>query len=136
MSSARSRAGWEALGPPGVKGSRYWRHASAVTVRHCGHPTALRPYYVEDPEGRWIGSTTRQTRKGRPIGLTFRLSADAQDWVDCNLWPTVSIEAVLAFDPGRGAEPIEVERSWAWHLPADWPFNFPALHDTGTGAES
>jgi hypothetical protein len=32
-------------------GMRYdtWQHPSypAVAIRHCGHPTAIRPYYIE-----------------------------------------------------------------------------------------
>jgi hypothetical protein len=38
-----------------------WRHTSGAIVKHCGHPTALRPYYVI----------------GRDLG-TFRLLKDAQ----------------------------------------------------------
>lgn len=26
--------------------NREWTHASGVVVRHCGHPTAIRPYFV------------------------------------------------------------------------------------------
>jgi hypothetical protein len=40
------------IGHPGLMGtSRYgrWTHPGlpGVQVRHCGHPTALRPYYIE-----------------------------------------------------------------------------------------
>jgi hypothetical protein len=28
-----------------------WRHRSGWLVRHCGHPTALWPYYLIAPDG-------------------------------------------------------------------------------------
>jgi hypothetical protein len=39
---------WIGLGGPGGR-NRAWRHAAhtELLVRHCGHPTALRPYYVD-----------------------------------------------------------------------------------------
>ena len=43
--------GWIGLGG-GPDGRNWaWKHAAlGIVVRHCGHPTALRPYYVpEDP---------------------------------------------------------------------------------------
>lgn len=50
VKQTRQRAGWERLagGTGGV-----WRHvASGWLVKHCGHPTALWPYYGQHPDGR------------------------------------------------------------------------------------
>lgn len=46
------RKGWTRLSNPKT-GTLFqvWRHdASGYEVRHCGHPTALRPYYVTRPD--------------------------------------------------------------------------------------
>jgi hypothetical protein len=40
---------------PGFNGGKCfarWVHRSGWEVHHCGHPTALFPYYVEAPDGR------------------------------------------------------------------------------------
>lgn len=43
-------AGWTRLSPAGRKiGSRWIHEASGWEVRHCGHPTALWPYFAIDP---------------------------------------------------------------------------------------
>lgn len=61
--------GWEGLG--GGPGGRNWawkHQATGVVVRHCGHPTALRPYYVpEDPD--WKHSTLD---KAKAAALMFK----------------------------------------------------------------
>lgn len=43
-----SSDGWIRMGSDSALGTRAWRHPAApgITVRHCGHPTALRPYYL------------------------------------------------------------------------------------------
>lgn len=40
--------GWIRAGSSCARGTLTWRHPAApgITVRHCGHPTALRPYYL------------------------------------------------------------------------------------------
>jgi hypothetical protein len=40
---------WTRLSKPGDKCHATWRHASGWIVRHCGHPTANWPYFLEDP---------------------------------------------------------------------------------------
>lgn len=42
------RGGWITNAGAPALGSRVWTHPSlpGVAVRHCGHPTALRPYYL------------------------------------------------------------------------------------------
>ena len=49
MSKQMIPPGWTASG----KGhTRKYRHASGWLVFHCGHPTALWPWGVHDPDGR------------------------------------------------------------------------------------
>lgn len=44
------RAGWQRESAPGDKCRAFWRHRhSGWCVRHCGHMTALWPYYAIDP---------------------------------------------------------------------------------------
>ena len=43
--------GWTRLSEPGRKCDARWLHeASGWVIRHCGHPTALWPYFAVDPE--------------------------------------------------------------------------------------
>lgn len=70
---------WQGLG--GGPGGRNWawRHVrTGVMVRHCGHPTALRPYYVTIEEGGTVLAL-------RDLG-TFSQLRDAQaaavSWAD------------------------------------------------------
>ena len=47
----RKPDGWTRLSPPGRKVNACWRHdETGWLVRHCGHPTALYPYYAVEPE--------------------------------------------------------------------------------------
>jgi hypothetical protein len=43
----RARNGWIGHAGPGGRATR-WTHPQlpGIAVRHCGHPTALRPYYI------------------------------------------------------------------------------------------
>jgi hypothetical protein len=58
-------------------------------VIHCGHPTALWPYYVELRDGTCpvLFSTGERLgygkppEKGRPYTPKFRSVYDAEDWV-------------------------------------------------------
>lgn len=43
------RAGWTRLSPPRAKLTAQWQHTSGWMVRHCGHQTALWPYFAVDP---------------------------------------------------------------------------------------
>jgi hypothetical protein len=45
------RKGWERIrgGCAGI-----WRHSSGWIVRHCGHPTAVWPYYGVSPAGEML----------------------------------------------------------------------------------
>ena len=62
----RRRPGWTK-----AHEGRWDYHATGYSVRHCGHPTALWPYYGETPEGQMIspraaGASPRSTTP-RPL---------------------------------------------------------------------
>ncbi len=69
----RRRYGWERLrgGCGGV-----WKHNSGWIVKHCGHPTALWPYYGLSPDGEMLVS---------PNGRGFQLLVLAQEAVEAKL---------------------------------------------------
>jgi len=60
MSAKRAAAaGWSRDPQPAYRPSKFatWRHGSnGWTVRHCGHPTALRPWALLDPDGELRGT--------------------------------------------------------------------------------
>lgn len=41
--------GWRRRSAPGDKCSAHWEHESGWQVRHCGHMTAIWPYFAVDP---------------------------------------------------------------------------------------
>jgi hypothetical protein len=45
---------WIKRSAPGDKCGGAWRHTSGWEVRHCGHPTANWPYYIEHPDRKEI----------------------------------------------------------------------------------
>ena len=58
---------------PGAAGGTcgaQWHHPSGWYVQHCGHPTALRPYYCVNPDGRSVLDPA--------TGRAFRHLGDAQ----------------------------------------------------------
>jgi hypothetical protein len=53
MAGSRQRKGWTKYGGAmGVGG--VWKHESGWIVKHCGHPTALWPYYAVSPKGTML----------------------------------------------------------------------------------
>lgn len=81
----RQRRGWERLrgGCGGI-----WRHvASGWVVRHCGHPTALWPYYgkrsLTEPDND--DKSNMLLYGGWGLGLAFQRLADAQEAVEQEL---------------------------------------------------
>lgn len=52
----RARLGWVRLSAPGDKCAAEWLHTSGWRVRHCGHPTANWPWWIEAPDGRAFAS--------------------------------------------------------------------------------
>jgi hypothetical protein len=85
--AARQRKGWTRLqgGCGGV-----WKHDSGWLVRHCGHPTALWPYYGLRPEGGQM-----LLSGGFGVGIGFRTLALAQAAVEEQI-------AKAKEDPGDG----------------------------------
>lgn len=39
---------------PWTKLRAIWTHGTGYRLEHCGHPTALRPWMLHDPEGRMV----------------------------------------------------------------------------------
>lgn len=67
MSTAElAAAGWQRVDQIDRRSkltARY-QHSAGWTLEHCGHPTALHPYLLRDPQGRWVltGMTGPQRR--------------------------------------------------------------------------
>jgi hypothetical protein len=49
----RSRSGWILVHEAEIAGGkgRIWQHYSGWVVKHCGHPTANRPWTARGPKG-------------------------------------------------------------------------------------
>jgi hypothetical protein len=66
-----TRRDWTRLSKPGCKCSALWRHdPSGWLVQHCGHQTAIWPYYLVDPA---FPESATMTHNGR--GFTALLAA-------------------------------------------------------------
>jgi hypothetical protein len=61
--------------PRGIYGRADYLHSSGARVVWCGHPTALRPYYVRLPDGRALDIYDNGSGPGF---TTFRTVADAK----------------------------------------------------------
>lgn len=70
----RQRPGWQRIrgGCGGI-----WRHSSGWIVKHCGHPTALWPYYGVSPTGDML--INQQSKRA------FRRLVDAQAAIEAML---------------------------------------------------
>jgi hypothetical protein len=79
--TVRQRAGWTRL-RGGLFGC--WRHSSGWSVHHCGHPTALWPYYGLPPGVRPEGVASDRMLLGGGMGLghAFRTLKLAQVGVE------------------------------------------------------
>jgi hypothetical protein len=80
----RPKSGWRKVAPT------LWVHSSGCAVHHCGHPTALYPYYgelldgscptlVSDGEKLGYG---KPPPKGKEFVPKFAHLADAQEWIE------------------------------------------------------
>lgn len=68
-----------------------WEHDSGCKVFHCGHPTALWPYYCELPDGtaplmhttgkERLGYSKRPAPAGTPFLPKFAHLRPAQEWI-------------------------------------------------------
>lgn len=60
-----------------------WEHVSGIQVAHCGHPTALWPYYGVDNDGVMILTGWKNGRSGsKTFGTGFPRLAEAQDAIE------------------------------------------------------
>jgi hypothetical protein len=70
------RAKWTRLSDPKAsKCDQHWRHESGYEVKHCGHPTAIWPWYVVDPADRGLCLVSQS-------GYAFRKLSGAMDAVE------------------------------------------------------
>ena len=81
--SVRMRSGWTRAGGVGHGscGCEWLHNASGWLVKHCGHPTALHPYYGVPPAGGEILLA--------PTGYAFNDLIDAQIAVELKHWRAV-----------------------------------------------
>lgn len=80
------RKGWTKTREPrsGVAGE--WRHnASGWLVKHCGHPTALWPYYGLRPGADERNRDELLLAGGFGLGLAFRTLAECMDAVEVHV---------------------------------------------------
>jgi hypothetical protein len=74
--------GWQKTGSrfePGNFGRKY-THKDGSVISHCGHPTALWPYVLEDPQGRMV-LTGAQVSGRADYGTAWPSVASAVDYV-------------------------------------------------------
>lgn len=83
--------GWEKTGSrfdPGNFGRKY-EHKDGWVISHCGHPTALWPYVLEDPQGRMV-LTGAQISLRADYGTAWPTVASAVDYVRGRLDGTIA----------------------------------------------
>lgn len=96
------RPGWTRLSDPRAsKCSQHWRHESGYEVRHCGHPTALWPWYVIAPAHPELCLVAEH-------GRAFRLLSEAWDAVE-GLVAGRLVAAATPLSPGHVRRIVAVE---------------------------
>lgn len=86
------RRGWTRLDDGRSKLTGAWDHPSGWRIRHCGHATALWPYYAEHPTAGMAVSHN---------GLGFHSLAYAFDMVDALLRGDAQLVEIHPADPKR-----------------------------------
>lgn len=76
----RLPSGWTDVSIGRSKCGRRFRHSSGWRIEHCGHPTALWPWAVYDPQGR-----IHTSGDACDFGHAFRLLDDAFAHVERHL---------------------------------------------------
>lgn len=73
--------GWVRVDPEPWRGLRaHWQHTDGWALVHCGHPTALWPWALYDPQGRM--HCTGFPVSGRPVfGTAWPALLDAAEYV-------------------------------------------------------
>lgn len=73
--------GWTRTDPkPWSKLRAVWQHENGWTIQHCGHPTALTPWDLHDPD--MIRHKTGALQKNIDHGTAWYSLAAAMDYVD------------------------------------------------------
>jgi hypothetical protein len=75
--------GWKRVDTCSGKLFAVWTHPSGWWLQHCGHPTALHPWMLRDPQGRMLG--TGATRGHPEFGTCWNSLADAWAYVEGEL---------------------------------------------------
>jgi len=73
--------GWERIPQLPHMYGRYFRHKLGWKISHCGHPTALWPYILEDPDGRMILTGIVGPLRRPDYGVAWPSVASAVDYV-------------------------------------------------------
>lgn len=75
-----SRLGWTREGPPGKCGA-LWRHSSGWVLQHCGHPTALWPWALYNPDGKLVLTGVLHELRRADYGRAWPDLLTAAEWL-------------------------------------------------------
>jgi hypothetical protein len=74
--------GWKAdPKPPAHVFGRSYQHIAGWKISHCGHPTALWPYILQDPSGKMILTGAAGPLRRADYGVAWPSVAAAVDYV-------------------------------------------------------
>lgn len=73
--------GWVTNPKPEGHFGRSYTHKDGWKISHCGHPTAIWPYLLEDPDGRIILTGAAGPLKRADYGVAWPTVAAAVDFV-------------------------------------------------------
>lgn len=83
MSKQREESGWSIVPRSGGSGvfGRDHVHRAGWRIEHCGHPTALWPYLLIDPEGDIVLMGAAGPMRNPTYGTAWRTIQQAKDYV-------------------------------------------------------
>lgn len=99
------RSGWTSHGKGKV--GRFDEHVSGWRVLHCGHPTALWPWYAESPDGKMVVSES---------GYAWRKLETAREHIEQALAGARAISYQYVSNPGNAGR--LVPRCYACDAPS------------------
>ena len=73
--------GWERMPKPKHHFGASFKHRDGWKITHCGHPTAIWPYVLENPAGRMILTGIVGPLKRPDYGVAWPSIASAVDYV-------------------------------------------------------
>lgn len=77
---------WKRVDPrPWTKTSAQWAHSSGWYLQHCGHPTALHPWALYDPDGRPVYTGAATASRDATHGTAWPCLSDAWEYVEVEL---------------------------------------------------